>query len=114
MTRAVIIVIDLLLWCLQGVIMLVLIVPLQRTAQALTWVSWKIIKHVYVLIVPLQRTAQALTWVSWKIIKHVYYYGIVLLRRRITGRPMWADVDLMLGIQPPASEIERLAKLASD
>jgi hypothetical protein len=76
---------DLLLWVVQGIVMLVLIVPLQRVAQALTWVSWKIIKH-------------------------VYYQGIVLTRRRITGRPLWSDFDLQLGIHPPPSEIERLAR----
>ncbi len=73
---------DLLLWLVQGVIMLVLVVPLQRIAQALTWVSWRVLR-----------------WV---------YYPIVVTRRRITGRPLWQDSDMMIGIQPPASEAARL------
>jgi hypothetical protein len=74
--------IDLALWLVQGLVMLVFVVPLQRIAQALTWASWRTIR-----------------WI---------YYPIVRLRRRITGRPLWQDSDLMIGISPPASEAARL------
>jgi hypothetical protein len=87
--RPFIAVIDLLLWLVQGLLMLVFVVPLQRTAQALTWVSWKVIR--------------------WP-----YYRGIVLTRRRLTGRPLWQDSDMLLGIQAPPSEVERLSKAVAD
>lgn len=86
--RVLIALVDMFLWLVQGIVMLVLVVPLQRTAQALTWLSWKIIKH-------------------------VYYYGVVVPRRKLTCRPVWQDTDLMLGIQPPVSELARLNKEAS-
>lgn len=73
--RPLVVVLDLLLWFVQGVVMLLLVVPLQRTAQALTWVSWKIIRYPY--------------------------YSVVRLRRRITGRELWQESDLMIGIPKP-------------
>ena len=82
--RAIIAAVDLILWCIQGMVMLVLVVPFQRTGQALTWFSWRVL------------------------IRWVYYEGVVIPRRRLTGRPLWSDTDLMLGIQPPASELARL------
>lgn len=75
--------VDLVLFLVQGVVMLVLVVPLQRTSQLMNWCSWKIIKY-------------------------VYYYGVVVPRRKLTGRPVWRDTDLMLGIQPPQSELARI------
>ena len=80
--RPLVVVVDLLLWFVQGIVMLLFVVPLQRTAQGLTWVSWRVLR-----------------WM---------YYPVVLLRRRITGRPLWQDSDLMIGIPPPASEAARL------
>ncbi len=80
--RPLVIVVDLLLWFVQGLVMLLLVVPMQRTAQLLTWASWKVIRYAY--------------------------YSVVLLRRRICKRPMWSDSDLMLGIPAPRSEWERL------
>lgn len=85
--RPLIALVDLLLWCLQGFVMLVLVVPFQRAGQALTWFSWRVL-------------------IPW-----VYYRGVVLTRRRITGGPLWRDSDLMLGITPPESELERLMKI---
>jgi hypothetical protein len=66
-------------------------------------------------VVPVQRTGQALTWFSWRVlIRLVYYQGVVIPRRRLTGRPLWSDTDLMLGIQPPPSEVERLTSYMSE
>lgn len=81
MLNPVIAVVDIVLWCIQGLLMLVLVVPLQRTAQALTWASWKVI--------------------HWP-----YYRGVVRLRRRITGRPLWQESDRMIGIPPPGGEVD--------
>lgn len=73
------------LWIVQGIVMLVFIVPLQRISQLMSRASW------------------------W-IIKWVYYKGIVLTRRRLTGRPLWSDTDLQIGAQPPPDELERLMR----
>ena len=80
--RPLVVVVDLLLWFVQGIVMLLFVVPMQRIAQGLTWGSWRVLR-----------------WM---------YYPVVLLRRRITGRPLWQDSDLMIGIKPPESEWARL------
>lgn len=79
---------SLVLWAVQGAIMLLLVVPLQRTAQLLTWVSWKVIRHPY--------------------------YFVSQTRRRLDGRPLWQDSDLQLGITPPKSEWDRLGIIDVD
>jgi hypothetical protein len=81
MLTPIIAVVDIVLWCIQGLLMLVFVVPLQRTAQALTWASWKVI--------------------HWP-----YYRGVVRLRRRITGRPLWQESDAMIGIPNPSEAVE--------
>jgi hypothetical protein len=86
--RVVVVVLDLLLWLVQGVVMLLFVVPLQRLAQLLTWVSWKVIKGPY--------------------------YFVVQSRRRMKGEPLWKDTDIMIGIQPPRSEWQRLGVLDPD
>jgi hypothetical protein len=89
-TKAAVAILDLLLWCIQGIVMLALIVPVQRAGQALTWFSWHVL------------------------IRVVYYHGIVIPRRRLAGGQLWRDTDLLLGIAPPPSELERLSRLASN
>lgn len=80
--KPVVVVLDVALWFVQGAVMLLLVVPMQRFAQLLTWASWKVLRFVY--------------------------YPVSKARRRMTGRPLWQDSDLQLGITPPKSEWERL------
>lgn len=76
--RALVMVLDLALWIVQGIVMLLVVVPMQRISQLLTWLSWKVIKGPY--------------------------YFVVQTRRRMKGEPLWKDTDIMIGIPPPRSE----------
>lgn len=86
--KPLVVVLDVALWILQGVIMLLVVVPLQRTAQLLTWLSWKVLRYAY--------------------------YFVSVSRRRMMGRPLWQDSDLQLGIRPPKSEWARLGVVDPD
>lgn len=50
---------------------------------------------------PLQLTGWGFLIAHRFMMRWVYYNGIVLLKRRITGQPMWQEHDMKIGIMPP-------------